>query len=174
MSSLAFGVHTPRELLERAEFEVRRLEESANSNFILESEGKNTVGSLAGACASTLWNIVDWLSNTNDPQTRALLTNAGFNSYESIREHVKSNSPELALCWEVTNGYKHCELSGHTLRLSQIDKAMLSAPPLSPDRPLAYQFVPKIKTKAGANMPAVQVFQDAVAFWRTFFGRLGL
>lgn len=169
----AFGVHTPRELLVRAQYEVRELEEATKLFYIFEEEGKHKIGSLAGTCAGTLWNLVDWLANSTDPATKAALAKAGLMNKEAIRDEVKANSAPLTLCWEVTNGYKHCEVTGMTLKLSQIDKALLSAPPLRPDQPLAYQFVPKIKTKAGANLPAVQVYKDALAYWDAFFTKLG-
>ena len=174
MSSHAFGVQTAKEMLARAKFEVGELEKAVQAYFLFEKEGKHKVGSLAGACAGTLWNLVDWLANSNEPSTRSALATAGFNTKEAIRDHVKANSPSLTLCWEITNGYKHYELSGHTLKLSQIDKAALSAPPMHPDQPLAYQFVPKVKTKAGANLSAVDVYKDALVFWNNLFKKLGI
>jgi hypothetical protein len=175
MTTRAFGVHTPRELLSRAPFEVRELEQSVDMYFILEDEGKNKIGSLAGTCAGTLWNMVDWLANSSDSTTRSALAKAGFADYKAIRDHVKANSPALTLCWEVTNGYKHCELSGYTMTVSQIGEAALSAhSSLPPDHPLAYRFVPKIKTKAGANLSALDVYKDALAFWQTFLTGVGL
>jgi hypothetical protein len=175
MTTRAFGAHTPRELLSRAQFEVRELQEAVNAYFMSEEEGKNKIGSLAGTCAGSLWNMVDWLANSTDAITRSALTKAGFAGRNSIRDHIMANSPELKLCWEVTNGYKHCELIGHTRTLSQIERAALSAPSsLPPDHPLGYRFVPKIKTKAGANIPALDVYNDALAFWETFLTGMGI
>jgi len=165
MSTHAFGVQTAREMLARAQFEVGELENAVRAYFLIEDEGKHKVGSLAGTCAGTLWNLVDWLANSTDSSTRSALATVGLNTKEAIRDHVQANSSSLTLCWEITNGYKHCELAGHTLRLSQIDRAALSVPPMHPDQPLAYQFVPKIKTKAGANLSAVDVYKDALEFW---------
>lgn len=128
MTARAFGVHTPRELLSRAEFEVRELEQFVNADFISKDEGKNKISSLVGTCAGTLWNLVDWLANSTNAATKSALAKAGFTDHEAIRDHVKANSPALTLCWEITNGYKHCELSGYTMTMSQIDKAALSAP----------------------------------------------
>ena len=142
MSSHAFGVQTAREMLARAEFEVRELEQAAKAFFLFEDDGKHKVGSLSGTCAGTLWNLVDWLANSTDSKTKSALATAGFCTKEAIRDQVRANSPALTLCWEITNGYKHCELAGHTLKLSQIDRAALSAPPLlPPNHPIAYQFV---------------------------------
>jgi hypothetical protein len=119
--------------------------------------------------------MVDWLANSIDSTTQSALAKAGFADHKAIRDHVIANSPALTLCWEITNGYKHCELSGYTMTVSQIDKAALSAPSsLPPDHPLAYRFVPKIKTKAGANLSALDVYKDALAFWETFLTRVGL
>jgi len=57
----------------------------------------------------------------------------------------------------------------------QIDQTALSAPStLPPDTPLANRFVSKIKTKAGANLPALQVYKGALSFWDRFFKQLGL
>ena len=175
MATHAFGVHTPREMLARAQYEINELEEAIKRFYVLEEEGKHKVGSLAGTCAGTLWNIVDWLANSNDPATKAALVKFKLTSHDAIRDHVKNNSAALTLCWEITNGYKHCELQGYTLKSSQVDEAALSVPAsLMPDRPLAHQFVPKIKAKVGANLPAVQVYKDALSFWDGFFKQLGL
>ncbi len=175
MTARAFGVSTPRELLSRAEFEVGELEKLVSSCFVFEEEAKRRVGSVAATCASTLWNIVDWLANSTDAATRAAVASAGLNDYASIRDRVKADSPALTLCWEITNGDKHCELVGYTLKMSQIERASLSASSiLRPDQPLAFRFVPKIKTKAGANISALDVYKDALAFWRNFFGGMGL
>jgi hypothetical protein len=52
---------------------------------------------------------------------------------------------------------------------------MLSAPlSLPPDTALAYRWLPKIKTKAGENFPALQVYKDALSFWEGFFKKLGV
>jgi hypothetical protein len=175
MSNWAFGVHTPRELLERAQHEVRQLEQAVEAYFMSEEDGKHKIGSSANTCAGSLWNLVDWLANSTDTVTRAALARVGLMSKEAIRDHVKNSSSSLALCWELTNGYKHCELEGHTLRESQIDKADLSAPSsLPPDHILGYRFIPKIKTNDGKNLPALQVYKDALSFWDSFFKHLGL
>jgi hypothetical protein len=175
MTTRAFGAHTPRELLDRANYEVGELEKSIKAFFLSEDEGKHRIGSLAGACTGSLWNLVDWLANSTDTATRTALAAAGYADYESIRNYVKANSPALTLWWEVTNGYKHCELTGYTLTASQIDKAELSAPlSLPPGHPIAFRFVPKIKTKAGENLPALDVYKDALAFWDGFFKNVGL
>jgi hypothetical protein len=175
MTTRAFGAHTPRDLLERASHEIRALEQATEVFYLIEDEGKHQVGSLAGTCAGTLWNIVDWLANSNDAATRAVLTKAALTTYEAIRDYVKSKSPDLTLCWELTNGYKHCELTGHTLTVAQIDQATLSSvSSLPPDTALAHRFVPKIKTKAGGNLPALKVYKDALSFWEGLFKQLGL
>ena len=113
MSARAFGVFTPRELLTRARYEIGELEGTINVYYLSEQEGKHKVGSLAGTCAGTLWNVVDWLANSSDPKTKSALARAGFASHAIIRDHVKANSSALTLCWEITNGYKHCELTGY-------------------------------------------------------------
>ena len=175
MTTRAFGVHTPRELLKRAQFEILELEQSVGRHFILEDEGKNKIGSLAATCASSLWNMVDWLANSTDSTTRSALARTGFADYKTIRDHVMASSPTLTLCWEITNGYRHCELKGHTMTASQIDRAALSAPSnWPPNHPLAYRFVPKIKTKAGANLPVLDVYKDALAYWEAFLTGVGL
>ena len=98
-----------------------------------------------------------------------------FEDYKTIRDHVMASSPSLTLWWEITNGYKHCELKGHTMTASQIDRAALSAPSNSPpNHPLVYRFVPKVKTKAGANLSVLDVYKDALAYWEAFLTRVGL
>jgi hypothetical protein len=175
MTTRAFGAHTPKDLLARASYEIRELEAAIDTWYFYQDEGKHKVGSLAGACAGTLWNVVDWLANTNDEATRASLEKAGFINYGRIRDHVKAQSAALTLCWELTNGYKHCELSGYTFAASQIDQATLSAlSSLAPDDPIAYRFVPKVKTKVGGNLPALQVYREALSFWLAFFERLSI
>jgi len=116
---------------------------------------------------------VDWLAKTTDPATKAALDKEGLTNFESIRDHVKAHSEALTLCWEVTNGYKHCELSGYTLHVSQINHADLSAAS-DPWHALTYRFVPKIRTNAGDNLSALQVYKDALSFWNNFFNRLGI
>jgi hypothetical protein len=160
-------------MLNRATYEVEELDRSVNEYFMSEDEGKNKVGSLAGTCAATLWNLVDWLANTNDPATKAALGAAGLTNFEIIRNHVKARSGALTLCWEVTNGYKHCELRGFTRNASQINHADVSAAS-DPRHALAYRFVPKIRTNAGDNLSAVQAYKDALSFWNNFFNRLGI
>ncbi len=175
MTTGAFGAQTPRDLLERAAQEIRKLEEATNTLYLNEKEAKNDVGSLAGACASSLWNLVDWLANSQDGTIQAALKRAGFTSQKTIRDYVKANSTDLTLCWELTNRYKHCELDGYTRSVSQIAQAALSAPPIfPPDTPIGYTFVPKVKTNAGANLPAVKVYKDALSFWEGFFKQVGL
>ena len=175
MTTRAFGASTPRDLLERASHEIGELEEAIDAHYLIEKEANHKVGSLAGTCAATLWSIVDWLANSNDATTRAALATAGLNNFEAIRDYVKANSSELTLCWEITNGYKHYELVGHTLKVSQVDQAALSAvTSLPPNAAIAYGFVPKVKTKAGANLHALQVYKDALAYWEGFFKKLTL
>ena len=87
-----------------------------------------------------------------------------------MRDHVMSASPELKLCWELTNGCKHSELKGYTLQQSQIVEALLSAPPLTQ----TYRFVPKAIFATGERLPLVEVCQNAVAFWHKFFQDAGL
>jgi hypothetical protein len=175
MTTRAFGAHTPKDLLARASHEIRELQDAVDVFYLIEDEGKHKVGSLAGACAGTLWNVVDWLANSTDPATRSALAKATLTTHDAIRDYVKAKSPEVTLCWELTNGYKHCELTGYTLAASQIDQATLSAvSSLSPNTALAYRFVPKVKTKADANLPALGVYKDALSFWERFFKQLGL
>jgi hypothetical protein len=106
MTTRGFGANTPRDLLVRASHEIGALEKAIEVFYLTEDEGKHKVGFLAADCAGTLWNIVDWLANSNDATTRAALTNAGLETFDVIRDYVKANSPELTLCWELTNGYK--------------------------------------------------------------------
>jgi hypothetical protein len=110
----------------------------------------------------------------SDAPTRAALANAGFTTHDALRDHVKANSADLILCCELTIGYKHLELTGYTLAASQIDQASLSVPSsLQPHTALSYRFVPKIKTRAGTNLSAVQVYKDALSSWDRLFKLLG-
>src|SRR5919109_1584350 len=121
MTTRGFGASTPRDLLERAKHEVAELDRAIQTYYLSEHEGRNKVGSLAAACAASLWNVVDWLARTSDPSSRAAVHAAGYLDYKSVRDYLKGASADLTLCWEVTNGVKHCELDGHTLKSSQID-----------------------------------------------------
>ena len=175
MTRLAFGAQTPRDLLSRTSHEINELGAATKLLFLVEEEGKQRVGSLAATCAGSLWNLVDWLANSRDSGVKSALAKAGMTTKKAIRDHVKANSRELMLCWELTNGYKHCELTGYLLTASEIDEASLSAPSaLSPDTRIAYRFVPKITTKDGAKLFAVQVYKDAFAYWDRLFKHLNL
>jgi hypothetical protein len=175
MTTHAFGARTPRELLERARFEVEELEKAVDGYFLTEHEAKNRIGSLSATCATTLWNLVDWLENSTDPTIRNACAKVGLATEKSIRKYVLENSPSLKLCWEVTNGYKHFKLKGDTLKHSQVDEAGLSAPSGLPStEPLGHRFKPKIKTKAGRNLPALDVYKDALAYWEAFLSRVGV
>ena len=181
MPSRAFGPQNPRDLLSIATYELQKLEAAIGGSFGSEDEAAMEVGSRARACASTLWHMVDWLAHATDPRTKAALSSAGLNDYKQIRDHVKASS-DLTLCWELINSIKHFELTGYSRLVSQISGAVLSVPSSRPPSVPAptkasakeYQFVPKVKTDSGENLPAVEVFRRALTFWQGFFHRHGL
>ncbi len=174
MTTRGYGAKTPRELLERARYEVAELASATASVFATEAEAKHAIGSRATACAGTLWNLVDWLANSTDPATKAALSGTGLATHEAIRDHVKRQSPELTLCWELTNGAKHYELKGYTKKVAQINDAGLSVPAALPSIGRTHSFVAKVKLTGGVSLKAVDVYQKALAFWDSFFKSVGI
>src|SRR2546426_11677924 len=106
MTKRAFGAQTARDLLDRAHHEIDALETAMKADYPSKHLAKHTIGSIAGACAGTLWNIVDWLQNTNHPPTMAALAKAGFTKAPAVRDHVKTHTTDLTLCLAITNWYQ--------------------------------------------------------------------
>jgi hypothetical protein len=185
MTSRAFEAETPRHLLARAAYEVQKLDEMILAGFTTEDEAKLAIGSLASACAGTLWNLCDWLGNSNDPDIQAALASIGVKTVRELQIYVRDRSPELTLCWELTNKSKHLKLTGFLATQSQVSDMMVSVPsslpPSSPRQGLpaiptikAYSVIPKVKTDAGANLRVVDVYRGALAYWQQFFTKLVL
>lgn len=185
MTSRAFDAETPRQLLARAAYEIQKLDEIIATGFTTEKEAKLAIGSLATACAGTLWNLCDWLANSNDPAIQTALANIGVKKLLDLQDYVRRGSPELTLCWELTNKSKHLKLTGVLATRSQVSDMMVSVPSSrqsdSPHAGLpaipqtkAYSVSPKVKTGAGANLSAQHVYRGALLFWQTFFQQHGL
>ena len=175
MNTRGFGATTARELLARAAHEIADLEHASRTHFDSEDEAKNKVGSRAAACVGTLWNIVDWLEQSEDPATRLALQVAGLAGEKAVRDYVMAASPDLKLCWELTNGYKHSKLKGHSLKESQIEEALLSAPPMFVPQSSVRRFVPKAVISATRErLHVIEVCQRVLTFWQEFFERVGL
>lgn len=171
---MSFGAKTPHDLLDRAAFEVRKLEEASRASYSTVEEATAHVSSLAVTCVETLWNLVDWLAHSDDLAVQSALANAALRTKEAIRDYVKAHCSALALCHEITNGAKHFALEGYLANNRQVDDTGLSVLTTTPHEAISNcRVVPKITTKT-QKLHAIKVYNEALLYWQQFFAQLGL
>jgi len=192
MSDYAFGLKTPRDFLDKARREIRRLE-SAMAEGSLASE--LDIQDLAINAALTLWHVADWIAKYPDDRHRAAIDQIKHergwqksNPQDVIYDYVLIDS-HMALCAALANGVKHFELysaprfdSTRILNPSSqvyagaapvdLETTMSAMPSVRAANPLQMMF-PKLKIN-DVGLPAMVAFRAALDYWDRFFTKYHL
>ena len=184
MSQYAFGLTTPRDLLEKARREVARLEEATSSNAPAERIQDTAINA-----AWTLWHITDWIARSSDQRCRDAIERIRSQGHSLktkplpiLQEHVLRSSL-MAMCEALANGVKHLTLHEQP----RFDPAQVLHPDIelvpftvgvtmsagisaigevSGAEPVSY--VAKL-TIDGTPMYAADAFKAALDYWDKFF-----
>jgi hypothetical protein len=190
-----FGVTTPADMLAKLRRELARV---ANASFSHENLVDHATN-----CALTAWHITDWVWRrrfVTDQQARDHLEASCSSLHhrrkreDRFRECLTQMCPQLALCQDIANGFKHviAEIPAgrgapgvidvtasaetappgpFTLGGDVLGGAGLGGPGYDAGGQL-YRL--KITSEDGSTIDAVDVFNKVVAFWTEFFGRHGI
>ena len=190
----AFGITTPSDMLAKLKREVNRVADASFLHDELVDHGNQ--------CAITAWHITDWVWRArfeNDTVAQddlvapdSNLRKKGGGKYRDIprwfKEYLTRECPELALCQDIANGFKHViatiperrESPGvvnvtasasvapsevFELGHSVLGYAGLGGPGFTPEGTM-YRL--KIEDSHGIRHDAVDVFNRVVAFWNRF------
>lgn len=175
---LAFGLTTPRDFLEKARRDVRRLRQRPLAIMVGYNDQHETIDQAINA-AVTLWHVTDWLANSPPPaafiqHAKQASGTAKTNTYGVLRDFALKNH-DLAICHDLANGSKHLELDNPQATQSpgpiaptssgssQGMAAVTSAPP-------PYErFVAKVVMPNGDRVPVLEVYDRALAYWDNLF-----
>lgn len=191
----AFGIATPRDMLAKLKRELNRV---ANASFFrddLVDHGTN--------CALTAWQITDWVWRVRFANDRTaqdalaasyvdLQTKKG-RLIDRFKECVTRACPELALCQDIANGFKHVvAIPPDDRQASSVMDVTVSAT-TAPPGPFKFgdgfgsaglggpgyvaggeMFRLKIRTDDGESFDATGIFDAVVAYWTRFMDDHGI
>lgn len=181
-----FGLTTPRDFLAKAGREIERLR-----FFPLAIRGgiepRLEVADHAINAAVSLWHVTDWLARYNDPRSEALLAHAKkvtgtpkSNRYEVLSEFVQKDAA-ISLCRDVCNGSKHLEFShpqpvvSGTVNIKMTEERPLPmAAVMSASGSAEGRWIAKIVLEDGSRVPALEVYERALAYWQSLFAQFKL
>lgn len=192
MSAYAFGLITPRDFLEKARREIRRLERvSAQASSTAQAV---ELQDLAINAAWTIWHVSDWIARSPESKyadaiERIRLERPSLKTapLQIVQEHILDNS-HMALCEALANGAKHFVLrdspslnssslftqgsassrgSSATVTLDA-DVTVKSDITVYAGVAIAPQYVAKLRIN-GVALPALDAFKGALAYWDKFF-----
>jgi hypothetical protein len=190
MSDYAFGLKTPRDLLQKAHREVERLTD-ATQRASTDDDIKE-LQDIAINAALTIWHVCDWIANSTDPRCKAAICRIKEeraclkqDALSILREHVLDDS-NMALCDALANGAKHFAIKPRALDPSRVFtrpddtgysgtstvkvRADVTAPPaVAVAIPYIGRYFAKIALDDDRSGPALEVFTAALAFWDKFF-----
>ncbi len=191
----AFGIATPRDMLAKLKRELKRV---ANASFLrddLVDHGTN--------CALTAWQITDWVWRVRFVDDRPgqdalaasyadLRTKRG-RPIDRFKECVTRACPELALCQDIANGFKHVVAIPPDDRQASGVASVTASATIAPPGPFKFGdgigsaglggpgyvaggevFRLKIRSDDGGNLDAIQVFDAVVAYWTRFMDDHGI
>lgn len=189
MTGYAFGLTTPRDFLEKARREVRRLEEGTE-----RGDDVAYLQDTAINAALTLWHISDWIAHSAEQSCVAAIERIRReravpktkNALPILREHI-GQDPYMAICGALANGAKHFTLHEQpSLVSSQIFQPQLQVHAPAAPVDLAAdvsvgaavsaagpRHVAKLRIN-GVSAPALDVFKAALAYWDKFYAGYGL
>ncbi len=191
----AFGIATPRDMLAKLKRELNRV---ANASFLrdeLVDHGTN--------CALTAWHITDWawrvrFANDRTAQdalaaSYAVLRTKRGRPIDRFKECVTRACPELALCQDIANGFKHVVAIPPDDRQAAGVKDVTASASMAPSGPFKFgdgfgnaglggpgyvaggeMFRLKIRSDDGSNLDAIGVFDAVVAYWTRFMDDHGI
>jgi hypothetical protein len=191
MTGYAFGLTTPRDLLEKARREVRRLEVATAGAS--SPKGVPDLQDTAFNAAVTLWHVSDWIANSTEQKyidaiERIRLERPSQKTVRLLilREHILDD-PHMAICEALANGAKHLELHEppsfvssrifapqtnlHAAAAPVVLTANVTAGPAVGVAPIRYFAKLKIND---VGIPALDVFKAALAYWDKFLADYGL
>lgn len=188
-----FGVTTPGDMLAKLQRELDRV---ANASFF-----RQELVDHATNCALTAWHITDWVWRcrfASDSKARheleASCTGLRWSKRDDrFRECVTRMCPQLVLCQDIANGFKHVIAESNDPTTPGVVDVTASAT-AAPSGPFTlgvhglggaglggpgyvaggqvYRL--KITSKDGTTRDAIEVFNAVAAFWTEFFARHGI
>ncbi len=175
---LAFGIDTPADMLRKLQRELNRVAEASFIKQDLTDFGLN--------CALTAWHISDWVWQhrfKDDPEALKTLLSRypklleRSNEY-GFKEYLTRQCPELALCQDIANGFKHvAAIPLNTRQAKGADDTTASATTALG----LYGYVAdgesyrlKISSPDGKSCDGVNAFNEVVRFWTQFMAEHGL
>ncbi len=191
----AFDIATPRDMLAKLKRELKRV---ANASFLrdeLVDHGTN--------CALTAWQITDWVWRVRfvDDRTAqdalaasyAVLRTKRGRPIDRFKECVTRACPELALCQDIANGFKHVVAMPPDDRQAAGVKDVTASASMAASGPFKFgdgfgsaglggpgyvaggeMFRLKIRSDDGENLDAIGVFDAVVAYWTRFMDDHGI
>ncbi len=188
MTGYAFGLSTPRDLLEKARREVWRLERATSL-----ASSHEDVQDTAFNAAVTLWHVSDWIARSTDQacvdaieRIKRDRPSLKTSPLPILQEYILDD-PHMALCEALANGAKHLvlhespslvstqvlqpELQSHVAAAPIALMTDLSASAIG--EPPVVHHIAKVRIN-DVPIHAVKVFKKALAYWDRFFIDYGL
>jgi hypothetical protein len=193
VTAYAFGLKTPRDFLEKARRDVRRLEQATSSASSLEDV--EDLQDLAINAAWSLWHVADWIARCPEQRYREAVERIRVERPSRktkpraiLHEHILDDS-HMALCEALANGSKHFELheppkfdatrifryghDGPYAGTSAVDVISGVTAGGTDSIAMPKYFFAKLRIN-GKGLPALDVFNAALAYWDRFFEGYGL
>ena len=188
-----FGVTTPCDMLAKLQRELGRV---ASASFV-----RQDLVDHATNCALTAWHITDWVWQcrfASDSKARQDLEASCIDLRSSKRENrfrecVTRMCPQLVLCQDIANGFKHVIAESNdpttpgvvdvtasattapsgpfTLGVDGLGGAGLGGPCYVAGGQMCRL---KITRQDGTTRDAIEVFNAVAAFWAEFVARYGI
>lgn len=174
MSAYAFGLRTPRDLLDKLDREIRRLaeaEKASSPNHRLQADH-------AFNCAITAWHIADWM------HAGGLVTKkVNSERLSEYRRELTRDCAELASCRDIANGSKHFKLdkpdkavlektSGQRANSRGVTRPHVRSLTRSVTRPLTGEivvvWVADVSLRDGGRIKAIKMFERVSTYWSQF------
>src|SRR5512135_1580221 len=107
-----FPLRSPRDLLDKAKREFELLEACAEGHY--GDPNETAIADLTINTAWSLWHVTDWIGNNDDSAVMRVVPDrikkAGRERTEAFQAQLRSESPDLRICWALALRFKHFEL----------------------------------------------------------------
>jgi hypothetical protein len=170
MMAKAFGITRSRHMLDKLRWEIDELKKCSTA-----------IGSPAifhaWNCAVTAWHMTDWVWHALTPDQKAGLHSMApdlkFEKVSDLQWFVRRRSQEVALCYQIAEGSKHCEMTNPSARVDVSAEISLTATTYTSipgaDGTQQFQLQERLKIVDGnSRLSALSIFEDAYLFWWRF------
>lgn len=99
---------------------------------------------------------------------QAAFQKLGLKNFNDLHSYVRSQSPELDICYEIATGAKHFILTSKPLHKQVVTDTRASAGPSVAIAGLPF-YVLKVMLTGGQDLRALDVFKQALQYWDAFF-----